>query len=94
MLEFVFVTLFDFRTPFLFLLVGEGASVSAPVRSFLEPFSLLFRKNDVLPAWELISQPELSSHASKTAIFDLRKQGFHLPVFFMFCQSLLFVVVF
>ena len=47
---------------------------------------ICFIENDVLPAWELIFQPELSSHASKTAIFDFKKQGFHLPVFFTFFQ--------
>ena len=51
---------------------------------FRNHFFMIFVKNDVLRTWELIFQLELSSHASKTAVFDFNKQGFRLPVFFTF----------
>ena len=37
--------------------------------------------NNVLLALELTFQLELSSNASKTAVFDLKRQGSQLPVF-------------
>ena len=35
-------------------------------------------------------QQELNSHASKTAVFDLKKQDFRLPVFFTIFQFMFF----
>ena len=49
-------------------------------------------KIDVLPAWELIFQPELSSHAGKTVILIFKKQGFHLLFFRVFLQFLVFLL--
>ena len=53
-----------------FRFLNWGGSVPAPVRSHLMYFSMMFVKNDVLPARELIFQLELSSRASNTAVFN------------------------
>ena len=58
----VFVTLFDFRMPFLFLLGGGGASVPAPVLSILEPFFDSFHEKRCFTRMGAHFQPELSSH--------------------------------
>ena len=51
------------------------------------------RRFRVSLAWEPIFQLELSSHASNTAVFNFKKQGFRLPVFFTVFHLLGFVVV-
>ena len=91
-----FVTLFDLRMHFSFFFGGGGggASVPAAVRSILEPFSNYCSRKNVLPTWKLIFQPELSSNAGKTSFFDLKKQGFHFPIFFMFFRRLQLFVLF
>ena len=78
---------------FLFSFWGVQA-FRHPFVPFRNHFSIIFIKNNVLPAWELMFQPDLSSHASKTAIFDFKKQGFHLPVFFTFCNRYVFLLFF
>ena len=75
--------LLDFRMPLLwFSREGGAGSVPAPVRSLLDLFFDIFCQRRFLPTRELIFQLELSSHAGKTAVFDSKKQGFRLPVFF------------
>ena len=80
--EFIFESFIFCSTLECFFCRFRAGSGPAPLRSLLEPFSMIFVKNDVLPTWELIFQPELISHAGKTAVFYLKQQGFQLPVFF------------
>ena len=65
-----------------FLGGGGGETFRHQFVPFRSHVLMTFVKNEVLPTWELIFQLELSSHASKTAAFDFKKQGFQLPVFF------------
>ena len=75
--------LLDFRMPLLFFLGGGRRET---FRHQFVPFwkyvSIIFVKNNVLPAWELSFQPDLSSHAGETAVFDFKKQGVQFLVSF------------
>ena len=61
---------------------------------FWNHFSMNFVKNDVVLAWELIFQLELRSHASKTAVFDLKNEVFGCLSFSRFFIFSLFFVSF
>ena len=51
-------------------------------------------KNEVLLTWELICQLELSSHASKTAVFNIKKTRFSAACLFHGFSILNLFVVF